>query len=144
MSVEVRNITKQFSRFPALKDVSLKVNPGELLALLGPSGSGKTTLLRIIGGLEFPDPGSGQVLLHDQDVTELSARERQIGFVFQHYALFRHLTVFENVAFGMRVRARAKRPSEDAVRQRVKELLALGLAEAILAAVRTGDEAHLS
>jgi sulfate transport system ATP-binding protein len=125
MSVEVRNITKQFSRFPALRDVNLKVNPGELLALLGPSGSGKTTLLRIIGGLEFPDPGSGQVLLHGEDVTELSARERQIGFVFQHYALFKHLTVFENVAFGLRVRGRATRPDEGDLQKSVKELLAL-------------------
>jgi sulfate/thiosulfate transport system ATP-binding protein len=125
MSVEVRNITKQFSRFPALRDVNLKVNPGELLALLGPSGSGKTTLLRIIGGLEFPDPGAGQILLHGEDVTHLSARDRQIGFVFQHYALFRHLNVFENVAFGLRVRSRATRPDEASIRNNVKELLAL-------------------
>jgi sulfate transport system ATP-binding protein len=125
MSVEVRNITKLFSRFPALRDVSLKVNHGELLALLGPSGSGKTTLLRIIGGLEFPDPGSGQILLHGDDVTNLSARERQIGFVFQHYALFKHMSVFENIAFGLRLRPRKTRPSEADITKKVKELLKL-------------------
>jgi sulfate/thiosulfate transport system ATP-binding protein len=125
MSVEVKNISKLFSRFPALRDVSLKVNRGELLALLGPSGSGKTTLLRIIGGLEFPDPGSGQILLHGADVTNLSARERQIGFVFQHYALFKHLNVFENVAFGLRILPRRARPGEDKIRAKVTELLKL-------------------
>ncbi len=125
MSVEVRNITKLFSKFPALRDVSLQVQPGELLALLGPSGSGKTTLLRIIGGLEFPDPGSGQILLHGEDVTERSARDRLIGFVFQHYALFKHLNVFENVAFGLRVQSRSKRPPEEKIRAKVTELLKL-------------------
>jgi sulfate transport system ATP-binding protein len=125
MSVEVKNITKLFSNFPALRDVSLQVNPGELLALLGPSGSGKTTLLRIIGGLEFPDPGSGQILLHGEDVTHRSARDRRIGFVFQHYALFRHLNVFENIAFGLRVRPRATRPGEGFIRRKVAELLRL-------------------
>jgi sulfate/thiosulfate transport system ATP-binding protein len=125
MSVEVKNITKLFSRFPALRDVSLKVNRGELLALLGPSGSGKTTLLRIIGGLEIPDPGSGQILLHEKDVTNLSARERQIGFVFQHYALFKHLNVFENIAFGLRILPRRSRPREDEIRLKAAELLRL-------------------
>jgi sulfate transport system ATP-binding protein len=125
MSVEVKNITKLFSRFPALRDVSLKVNTGELLALLGPSGSGKTTLLRIIGGLEFPDPGSGQILLHGEDVTDLSARERRIGFVFQHYALFKHLNVFENIAFGLRILPHRSRPREDRIRSKVAELLEL-------------------
>jgi sulfate transport system ATP-binding protein len=125
MSVEVRNITKLFSRFPALRDVNLQVQPGELLALLGPSGSGKTTLLRIIGGLEFPDPGAGQVLLHGEDVTEFSPKARQIGFVFQHYALFKHLNVSENIAFGLRVRSRRTRPSEEFIQNKVKELLKL-------------------
>jgi len=125
MSVEVRNITKLFSRFPALRDVNLQVRQGELLALLGPSGSGKTTLLRIIGGLESPDPGSGQILLHGEDVTDRSARERQIGFVFQHYALFKHLNVFENIAFGLRVRPRRRRPDEEFIRTKVAELLKL-------------------
>ena len=125
MSVEVRNITKLFSKFPALRDVSLEVHPGELLALLGPSGSGKTTLLRIIGGLEFPDPSDGKILLHGEDVTNRSARERRIGFVFQHYALFRHLNVFENVAFGLHVQPRGKRPPKAEIRTRVLELLKL-------------------
>src|SRR5690606_10973317 len=101
MSVEVRGITKRFGSFTALNNTSLAVRPGELLGLLGPSGSGKTTLLRIIGGLEFPD--EGEVYLHGEKVTDRSPAERGIGFVFQHYALFRHMTVFENVAFGLRV-----------------------------------------
>src|SRR6476659_5030953 len=102
MSVEVKGITKRFGKFTALKGVDLKVQPGELLALLGPSGSGKTTLLRIIGGLEFAD--AGQVFLQGENVTQQSPAKRQVGFVFQHYALFRHLNVFENIAFGLRVR----------------------------------------
>src|ERR1700729_2085090 len=98
MSVEVRNITKKFGNFTALDNVSLRIESGELVALLGPSGSGKTTLLRIIAGLDVAD--SGVVRLNDEDATRSSARERQVGFVFQHYALFRHLTVSENIAFG--------------------------------------------
>lgn len=125
MSIEVRNITKKFGGFTALNDVSLKVESGELVALLGPSGSGKTSLLRIIAGLEFPDPGSAQVLFHGEDVTDLQASERKAGFAFQHYALFRNLTVFENVAFGLRVRPRATRPKENEIRRRVEELLKL-------------------
>src|SRR5262245_48641301 len=98
MGIEIRNVSKRFGTFQALKDIDLSVSDGELMALLGPSGSGKTTLLRIIAGLEFPDTGS--ILLNGQDATIRSARERRVGFVFQHYALFRHMTVFDNVAFG--------------------------------------------
>jgi len=123
MSIEVRNVSKKFGNFEALKNVQLSVGDGELLALLGPSGSGKTTLLRIIAGLDFPD--SGSIFLNDEDATVHSARERRVGFVFQHYALFRHMTVFENVAFGMRVRPRAVRPSKAEIRERVTKLLKL-------------------
>lgn len=119
MSIRVRNITKRFGDFTALDDVSLEVPGGELLALLGPSGSGKTTLLRVIAGLEVAD--SGSVLCKDEDVTRQSARDRNVGFVFQHYALFRHMSVFENIAFGMRVRKQSKQVIHD----RVKELLHL-------------------
>jgi sulfate/thiosulfate transport system ATP-binding protein len=123
VSIELRNIHKTFGDFVALNDVSLDVKDGELVALLGTSGSGKTTLLRIIAGLEVPD--SGMVLFHGEEATQRSARERQVGFVFQHYALFRHMTVFENVAFGLRVKARRERPSEEEIRDRVHELLGL-------------------
>jgi sulfate transport system ATP-binding protein len=123
MTIEVRNIRKQFGQFTALNDISLNFPAGELTALLGPSGCGKTTLLRIIAGLEFPD--SGQVLLDGQDASNRHVRERQVGFVFQHYALFRHMTVFENVAFGLRVKPRSERPSEQQIRDKVKKLLDL-------------------
>src|SRR5208283_2425987 len=110
-------------QFQALKDVSLRIESGELVALLGPSGSGKTTLLRIIAGLELPD--SGTIRLHEEDATNATASQRHVGFVFQHYALFRHLSVFENIAFGLRLRPKATRPSEEQIRSRVKELLQL-------------------
>ena len=119
MSISVQHITKVFGQFSALSDVSLNVPSGSLLALLGPSGSGKTTMLRIIAGLETAD--SGTILHHDEDVTQRSPKERNVGFVFQHYALFRHMTVFENVAFGMRVR---KMP-QTSIAPRVLELLRL-------------------
>jgi sulfate transport system ATP-binding protein len=125
MSVEVKNVTKKFGGFTALDNVSLKVESGELVALLGPSGSGKTTLLRTIAGLEFPDPGDAQVLFYGEDVTQIPASERKAGFAFQHYALFRHLSVFENIAFGLRVRPKATRPPEKEIRARVEKLLGL-------------------
>ncbi len=123
MTIEVRNIVKKFGAFAALNDVNLKVETGELVALLGPSGSGKTSLLRIIAGLDWPD--SGSVIFDGESALERAAGERNVGFVFQHYALFRHMTVFENVAFGLRVQPRAIRKSEDEIRRRVKELLDL-------------------
>jgi sulfate transport system ATP-binding protein len=123
MTIEVQHIRKQFGQFTALDDVSLKFADGELTALLGPSGCGKTTLLRIIAGLEFPD--AGRVLLDGADASARHVRERQVGFVFQHYALFKHMTVFENVAFGLRVKPRAQRPGEAQIRTKVKELLEL-------------------
>jgi sulfate/thiosulfate transport system ATP-binding protein len=123
MTIDVQNIVKQFGEFRALDDVSLNLPRGELVALLGPSGCGKTTLLRIIAGLENAD--SGRILLDGEDATEKHVRERQVGFVFQHYALFRHMTVFENVAFGLRVKPRKVRPPESEIRRRVTELLDL-------------------
>jgi sulfate/thiosulfate transport system ATP-binding protein len=123
MSIEVRNLRKTFGNFVALDNVSLDVPGGELVALLGPSGSGKTTLLRIIAGLEPADQGT--ILFHGENATDRPVRERQVGFVFQHYALFRHMSVFENVAFGLRVRPRKVRPAETEIRETVMGLLSL-------------------
>ena len=125
MGIEVRNITKTFGTFTALRDVSLSVATGELVALLGPSGSGKTTLLRIIAGLEQPDKRSGAILFQDEDVARRNVGSRQVGFVFQHYALFRHMNVFENVAFGLRVRPKAQRPGRNLIKLKVLRLLKL-------------------
>ncbi len=123
MSIEIRHIHKQFGSFTALNKVSLDIESGELVALLGPSGCGKTTLLRIIAGLETPDQGT--IAFSGEDTTHVHVRERQVGFVFQHYALFRHMTVFENVAFGLRVKPRAQRPPETEIQRKVHELLGL-------------------
>ena len=123
MSIEAINISKQFGQFTALDHVDLDIPSGELVALLGPSGSGKTTLLRIIAGLEFADAGS--VRFDGKDISDRTARERRVGFVFQHYALFRHMTVFENIAFGLKVRPRENRPSRTQIRAKVQELLKL-------------------
>jgi sulfate transport system ATP-binding protein len=123
MSIAIDSVSKKFGQFAALQDVSLTVPSGELVALLGPSGSGKTTLLRIIAGLETLD--SGKISFDGMEATNLHVRERQVGFVFQHYALFRHMTVFDNVAFGLKVKARKERPGKDEIRDRVYELLRL-------------------
>ena len=123
MSISVSNINKRFGSFTALNDVTLEFPSGQLVALLGPSGCGKTTLLRIIAGLEKAD--SGDVFLEGVNASDLHVREREVGFVFQHYALFRHMTVFDNVAFGLRVKHRDLRPSEGEIRRKVKDLLQL-------------------
>ncbi len=123
MGIRVEQVSKRFGGFVALEDASLDVATGELVALLGPSGSGKTTLLRIIAGLETPD--SGTVILHGENATSKNVRDRRVGFVFQHYALFRHMTVFDNVGFGLRVRPRRIRPSKAEIRERVNKLLQL-------------------
>ncbi len=123
MSIEIRDINKNFGTFQALKNVNLDIHSGELLALLGPSGCGKTTLLRIIAGLETPDTGS--ILFSGEDTTDVHVRERNVGFVFQHYALFRHMTVMENVAFGLRVKPRGERPSDAQIKTKVLDLLKL-------------------
>lgn len=123
MSIHVDHVTKRFGTFTVLNDVSLHVETGELIALLGPSGCGKTTLLRILAGLERPD--EGRILLHGEEVTDQHIANRRVGFVFQHYALFRHLTVAENVAFGLTVLPRPQRPAPDQIRKKVDELLSL-------------------
>jgi sulfate transport system ATP-binding protein len=123
MSIEIRSVNKNFGTFHALRDVNLDIESGELLALLGPSGCGKTTLLRIIAGLETPDTGS--IHFSGEDTTDVHVRDRNVGFVFQHYALFRHMTVFENVAFGLRVKPRGERPSDAQIKQKVTDLLKL-------------------
>ena len=123
MSIEVRAVTKAFGSFVAVNDVSLMVPTGELVALVGPSGSGKTSLLRIIAGLERAD--RGQVLFEGEDASVRDVRQRGVGFVFQHYALFRHMSVFENVAFGLRVRPRGRRPSQAQIQAKVNDLLKL-------------------
>ncbi len=123
MNIEVANVSKRFGGFAALRDVSLNIESGELLALLGPSGSGKTTLLRIIAGLDWPD--SGDVRFNGTSAATLNVKKRNVGFVFQHYALFRHMTVFENVAFGLRVRPRKERKPEEEVKKSVNRLLEL-------------------
>ncbi len=123
MSIEIRNVAKSFGSFQAVKDVSVTIPTGELVALLGPSGSGKTTLLRMIAGLEGVD--SGELLIRGEDFQSKPLGERKVGFVFQHYALFRHMTIFDNIAFGLQVRTRKRRPSKAEIRERVHELLSL-------------------
>ena len=123
MSIEVRNLNKRFGKTVVCDNLNLDISSGELVALLGPSGSGKTSLLRIIAGLEVPD--SGTVLFHGEDTTHTDVRDRQVGFVFQHYALFAHMTIFENVAFGLRVRPKATRPGDAQIRTKVTDLLKL-------------------
>jgi sulfate transport system ATP-binding protein len=123
MDVRIANIRKEFDRFPALHDVSLDIRSGELIALLGPSGSGKTTLLRLIAGLE--QPTRGQIFFGEEDASAKPIRERNVGFVFQHYALFRHMTVADNIGFGLKVRPAATRPPASEIRRRASELLDL-------------------
>ena len=123
MDVSIRRIRKEFDRFPALRDVSLDIRSGELIALLGPSGSGKTTLLRLIAGLERPTEGA--IFFGDDDASQRSVQERNVGFVFQHYALFRYMTVADNIGFGLKVRPGASRPPREEIRRRASELLDL-------------------
>ncbi|MFJ6322964.1 MULTISPECIES: sulfate/molybdate ABC transporter ATP-binding protein [unclassified Rhizobium] len=123
MEVRVQNLRKEFGRFPALHDVSLDIRSSELIALLGPSGSGKTTLLRLIAGLETPT--EGRIFFGEDDASRKTVQQRNIGFVFQHYALFRHMTVLENISFGLKVRSASRRPPRDEIRRRAVELLEL-------------------
>jgi sulfate transport system ATP-binding protein len=146
MSIVIEKVNKQFGSFTALEDVSLTIPSGELVALLGPSGSGKTTLLRIIAGLENAD--SGRIIFNGEDTTTRSVRERQVGFVFQHYALFRHLTVADNVAFGLNVKPRAERPSKKDIKEKVHNLLKLvqleGLADRYPAQLSGGQRQRIA
>jgi sulfate transport system ATP-binding protein len=123
MKIQANNLVRRFKGYLALNEVSLQVEEGELLALLGPSGSGKTTLLRVIAGLDYAD--SGRILFNDLDATHLPIRRRRVGFVFQNYALFRHMNVWKNVAFGLQVLPRRLRPKPAEIRRRAGELLAL-------------------
>jgi len=123
MKIETKHLLRTFGDYLALDDVSLKIEEGELVALLGPSGSGKTTLLRVIAGLDFPD--SGSVLFDDRDATRLRIQKRRVGFVFQNYALFRHMTIYKNIAFGLEVVRRKDRLKPATIRERVFELLRL-------------------
>lgn len=123
MSIKVASVLKNYDNEIALQEIDLEIKKGELVALLGPSGSGKTTLLRIIAGLEIPDQGT--IYFENQNVSNLKVKERNVGFVFQHYALFQHLTVYENIAFGLKVRPRSSRPSKKVIDEKVKELLHL-------------------
>lgn len=123
MSIEVKGVSKFFGAFQALKSIDLQIETGELIALLGPSGSGKTTLLRIVAGLETAE--RGEILFYGKDAQEKQTKDRQVGFVFQHYALFRHMTVFENIAFGLRVKPKHIRPTENQIKDKVHELLRL-------------------
>ena len=123
MSIQIQNVSKKYGSFQALEDVSVHIQSGELVALLGPSGSGKTSLLRVIAGLE--DTDVGDILFDGQSITNQHPKERNVGFVFQHYALFRHMTVFDNVAYGLKVRPRKNRPSKEEITKKVMELLQL-------------------
>ena len=125
MSISIQSISKTFGSYKALDDISLDVPDGSLTALLGPSGSGKTTLLRIVAGLEFADDGPGKILFHGENVVDVPAGKRHVGFVFQHYALFKHMTVAENIAFGLSVLPRCERPNAEEIMHRVHELLGL-------------------
>ena len=123
MTIDIRGVRKKFGTFEGLKGVDLSIPSGELVALLGPSGSGKTTLLRILSGLDVPDQGS--VHFHGKDATDVSVRDREVGFVFQHYALFRHMTLFDNIAYGLRVKPKSRRPTDSEIKDKVNELLKL-------------------
>lgn len=123
MSISISQVSKTFNGFQALNDIDLRIPTGDFVALLGPSGSGKTTLLRLIAGLEHPNEGT--IRFHDIDFTDKTVKERNVGFVFQHYALFKHMTIFENIAFGLKVKSRKLRPSKQEIHRKVQELLEL-------------------